>query len=288
MMRSDLLRLKFRESASVEVEASPLEWRGFRLEHVALDTDQAYDFASEGQQHYLAFHDMVLAEGELQITGLPNQNRSDLRGTLTFAPRGCSIAGWARPVARRNSYTALYFDLDELREDLQDIYAENDPAPFAYAADPGLQATMGKLAAMTASSRLDRLHAEALGLAAVLEVLKVPRLPIAGRLSARQLQIVRDFVEANLARPIGLDDLAATVGLSRSHFSRAFKASTGLGPHGFVTRRRIERAREMLKPATVPIDAIAMAVGFESGAVFRRAFKRVLGMSPQTYRTEIG
>lgn len=57
------------------------------------------------------------------------------------------------------------------------------------------------------------------------------------------------------------------------------------------TKRRIELARAMLEPATTPnsIELIAKDVGFESSAVFRRAFKRVLGMSPQTYRsTRVG
>lgn len=288
MARSDVLELAFRNAAEADVAGSALEWPGFRLERVTLESDAAYDFRSEGHQHYLALHDIVLTDGELHIAGLPNIVRGDLRDTLTFAPRGCSIVGWAQPVARRNSYTALYFDIDAVREDLQEIYARNDAAPFAYSTEPGLLATMRKLSAITGADQMDRLHAEALGLAAMLEVLKVPRIPPAGQLSAKQLQTIRDYIEENISGSIGLGDLAHCVRLSRFHFSRAFKASTGSNPHEFVNSRRIERAKSLLKAAPAEqIDAVARTVGFASGAVFRRSFKRVTGVSPQTYRSNI-
>lgn len=259
--------------------------RGFEIEHVKLDTDQPYGFRANGDRHYLALHDLVLSDGELEIDGLPKLNRTDLRDTLTYAPGGCTIDGWAKPAPRRNAYTALYFDPASIRADLGERYDRLEPAPFAYARNQSLAGTMQKLSLIAGSVDADDLYAEALCLSAALEIFGV-REPTEGSwLSQWQLRTIYDYVEANLGRNITLDDMADVARLSRSHFSRSFKAATGCGPHNFVRKRQIARACEMLqqRPA-LSIEAVAKATGFRSASVFRRAFQRALGRSPQEYR----
>ncbi|WP_157801233.1 AraC family transcriptional regulator [Sphingobium sp. LB126] len=220
------------------------------------------------------------------IDGLPRLHQTDLRDTLTFAPRGCTIHGWSKPTARKNSFTALYFDPLQLRDDLGDRYATHDLGPFAYARDPALAATMRKLRDVAITSIVDGLYAEILCLSAALEIFGVS-VQGEGKLSRRQLQAVYDFVEANLAERISLDDLAKLAGLSRSHFSRTFTATTGVGPHQFVRQRQLARARSLLaEQRDLPIDTIAKAVGFGSANVFRRAFQQAYGASPQVYRRD--
>jgi AraC family transcriptional regulator len=279
------LELQFATGTSEPVERQPLRWRGFEIEQVKLETDQPYGFHASGGRHYLALHDLVLSDGELRIDGLPKISQTDLRDTLTYAPGGCVIDGWAKPTSRRNAYTALYFDPASISADLGERFDRLEPAPFAYAKNPALAGTMKKLATIAGSPEVDDLYAEALCLSAALEIFGVRQKTAGTWLSQWQLRTIYDFVEANLDRNITLDEMADLSRLSRSHFSRSFKAATGIGPHGFVRQRQIKRACELLqqKPA-VPIETVARAVGFRSASVFRRAFQAVLGISPQEYR----
>jgi len=267
------------------VSRLPRDWHGFSAEHVSLETDAPYSFKSLGKSHYLALHDMSLRDGELKIEGLPTYHVRDLRDTITFVPRGCAIEGWAHPEVRANSFVAMYFDPEAIRDDLGARYARDDPAPFAYARDPKLASTLDKLGALVCEPEVDDLHAESLCLLASLEVFGVLADP-QGKLSDRQLSSVTDYVEAHLHEGIGLDDLASVAGLSRFHFSRVFKATTGQNPHAFVQQRRIARAQQLLSIGDLPIDGVALAVGYRGATQFRRVFRDVTGLSPQQYRQQ--
>jgi AraC family transcriptional regulator len=277
------LELSFGATVPVPVARAKRSWGGFSAEHVRLEGDSPYDFKSEGQSHYLALHDIALRDGELRIDGLPVLRTRDLRDTLTFVPRGCAIEGWAHPELRANSFTAMYFHPELVREELGSRYASEQPRPFAYARNAPLQGTLTKLGTILAEPDADPLHAESLCLLASLEVFGVLA-DRQGRLSDRQVGAVTDFVEAHLGQPIGLDDLARVTGLSRFHFSRSFKAATGESPHAFVQRRRIERAEKLLQAADMSIEAVALAVGYSGAPQFRRVFREVTGISPLKYR----
>lgn len=110
----------------------------------------------------------------------------------------------------------------------------------------------------------------------------VPRLP--GRLDRRTVDRVAEFVDAELSGVLTLDRLAAVAGLSPFHFARAFKATTGLAPHQFVTFRRIHRATTLLVESTDPVDQVAHAVGMPNVSHFRRVFRSHLGLTPGRLR----
>jgi AraC family transcriptional regulator len=280
----DTLQLDFADQGRAPALRQPLMQHGFRLEIVDLATNDPYAFRAHSDWHYLAYHDLTLVDGELLIDGLPRLAETELRETLTFAPAGCSISGWSKPAERKNSFVALYFDPARLRPELGERYALLDPGPFAYARDQALSGTMAKLRSVASAPDLDPLYTETLCLAAALEVFGVTPAG-SGRLSDRQLKAVHDFVEANLGRKIGLDDLATLAGFSRSHFSRSFKETTGVGPHQFVRRRQMARACELLDSASRPsVAEVAQRVGFMSANVFRRAFQKSFGIPPQAYR----
>lgn len=89
-----------------------------------------------------------------------------------------------------------------------------------------------------------------------------------------------DFVEANLESNLALRDLARSAGLSPMHFAAQFRAATGLKPHEYVLRRRIEAAKTMLSQhGSRPID-VAISTGFRSQAHFTMVFKRLTGTTP--------
>lgn len=261
------------------------DWSGFSAEYVELTSEAPYDFKNRGDTHYLALHDIALRDGELRVDGLPPCHTRDLRETITFTPKGCAVEGWSHPELRPNSFVALYFDPEIVREDLGARYARSAPGPFVYARDSQLRDTLKKLEAVVRAPDIDDLRAESVCLLASLEIFGVLSDP-QGRLSDRQVAAVTNFVEGHLQDPIGLADLAAVAGLSRFHFSRAFKATTGDNPHGFVQKRRIARAAQMLHSTEMPIEAIATAVGYRGAPQFRRAFRDVNGVPPLTYRIQ--
>jgi AraC-like DNA-binding protein len=97
-----------------------------------------------------------------------------------------------------------------------------------------------------------------------------------------------DYVEANLAESVSLADIASATGLSRMHFAAQFKAATGLRPHEYLLRRRIERAQEMLVRGARPLVEIALSVGFQSQSHFTTVFKHVVGKPPRAWRQSHG
>ena len=110
------------------------------------------------------------------------------------------------------------------------------------------------------------------------------RAHLRGGLSPAALRRVQVFVEANLARPIHLRDLASRAGLSPYHFSRAFKASAGMTPRAFVEHRRIEQVKRLLSESPRSLAGIAIDAGLGTQSRLTTTFKRHTGFTPGAYR----
>ena len=109
-----------------------------------------------------------------------------------------------------------------------------------------------------------------------------------GGLSPAALRRVQLFVEANLSRPVHLQDLAARAGLSPYHFARAFKTSAGTTPRTFVEDRRIEHAKRLLRETMQPVAEVAVASGFGTQSRLTTVFRRRTGFTPATFRRGSG
>jgi transcriptional regulator GlxA family with amidase domain len=108
---------------------------------------------------------------------------------------------------------------------------------------------------------------------------------IAGRLTHRQLQRVRDFMEAHLADRITLEDLGALVGLDRFRLLRQFKSAVGMTPHAWLMRLRLETAMTLMHQRTdISMTEVAHAVGFFDQSHFTRAFRRAYGTTPARFQ----
>jgi AraC family transcriptional regulator len=108
--------------------------------------------------------------------------------------------------------------------------------------------------------------------------------PIITGLSRWQERIAKELIEAHIEGNISVQDLAATCGLSTSRFAHAFRSSTGMPPHRWLMRRRIERAKSMLGNRNEPLANIALACGFADQAHFNRAFRNATGATPRRWR----
>ena len=114
--------------------------------------------------------------------------------------------------------------------------------------------------------------------------MRAPKLPASGGLSPWQLRLARDTLERDLGQEVCLQSLAKACGLSVSHFSRAFRRSTGLAPHRWLMRRRVEVAKEMLLEGAMPLAEIALACCFFDQSHFIRVFSSLAGVTPGRWR----
>jgi AraC family transcriptional regulator len=111
-----------------------------------------------------------------------------------------------------------------------------------------------------------------------------PVAPAVGVLDRRTVDRVTEYVDADLTATITLDSMAGVAALSPFHFARAFKATTGLAPHRFVTTRRLEAAKAALLTSDASVVGVAHAVGYSNVSHFRRVFRREFGVAPGELR----
>lgn len=127
------------------------------------------------------------------------------------------------------------------------------------------------------------------GLQSETRVVNSPRSDPHGRqiraLQKWRLKRVMDYVDEHLSSRLTLLDLAEVAGLSRMHFASQFRAATGLRPHEFLLKRRIQRSEELLRDSGMTIAEIAVNVGFQTQAHFTTVFKRFVGFTPRQWRT---
>jgi len=107
-----------------------------------------------------------------------------------------------------------------------------------------------------------------------------------GGLSAIQLKDAMSYLEAKMPARVDLSTLAKLAGLSLSHYSRAFKASTGLAPYQWQLRARVERAQELLVNTNWCLQDIADATGFADAVHFGRTFRKIIGATPAAWRMD--
>lgn len=108
--------------------------------------------------------------------------------------------------------------------------------------------------------------------------------PTKAAISAYKLRTILSFIEDNLGRDIGLQEIAETAELSVSHFKSLFRKSVGVPPHQYLIRRRVERAAQQLRGGKTPIGQIALENGFCHQSHLAMHTRRVLGVTPQELR----
>jgi AraC family transcriptional regulator len=287
------LQLEFREEVESAEIHTTFESAGLSVQYSRLMLPAEYEFRWDGGTHYLAHHDLVLLDGEMEVVGESKVPGGDIRDLMTFVPAGQAIAGWAKPANRLNAFTVVCFDPDAMEEELQREFNGFEARPQIYFREEDLGTTMRKLGRLMAdqSAPVSRIYAETLGLAAALEMYRMSTVAQApdtdngaGKLGNAQCRLVQGYIEDNLASDIGLDQLASVCGLTRFHFSRAFKASFGVPPYQYVNQRRIEKAKKILATTGLPVSNVAEACGFNSVSQFGRAFRGFVGQTPLAFR----
>jgi AraC family transcriptional regulator len=108
--------------------------------------------------------------------------------------------------------------------------------------------------------------------------------PIVGGLSPTVLRRAIERLRSDSDADVSLAALASDAGLSRFHFCRAFKESTGLSPHAWLRQYRLEQAMTMLRDTDASIVTVAAELGYASQTAFAAAFRRLTGETPSDWR----
>jgi len=98
------------------------------------------------------------------------------------------------------------------------------------------------------------------------------------------LRDAKDLMDRSYAEPLDLDAIATAAGYSRFHFVRAFRDAYGRTPRDYLSARRLERARELLRNANLTVTEVCFLVGFSSLGSFSALFKKEMQVTPSEYR----
>lgn len=206
---------------------------------------------------------------------------------ISFVPAGMDL--WVDVVGVHSMrHLDLHFDaeiiLQRLGEDLDPKQLQDPNLLFN---DPRILALGQLVAAECANPQpLHDLYGDGLALALIIDAMKLGRAEARQKsaLASWQLRRALDFIESNCLRSIRLEELASLTGLSQSHFSRAFKASTGTAPHQWQMKMRIKRAQQLLLSRSTSLSEVAAETGFADQAHFTRTFRQVTGTTPSYWR----
>jgi len=95
---------------------------------------------------------------------------------------------------------------------------------------------------------------------------------------------IREYIEQSLNLDLSIQALAGVAGISPHYFANLFRQSTGFTPHQYVSRRRVERAQELLADPDLPLAEVAYRCGFTSQSQFTTLFRRFAGITPGRFR----
>lgn len=195
--------------------------------------------------------------------------------------KGCGAVGVA--IAPTAFAQTIHEVVDPDKIELLPQFATSDPLIY--------QIGVALKAALTKQSDSSQLYAETLVNSLILHLLENYsttrtnlREIVTGKLPQHKLQLIIDYIDAYLDRDLSLQELSSLVQMSPQYFSQLFKQTTGTTPHQYVIRRRIERAKCLLQQSKLSIAEIATTVGFADQSHLHRYFKRLVSVTPKTFR----
>lgn len=280
------------------VEPLAAQWRSFGWSAGVFDTARrSYTENVEGvirtPQHLV----MVTLKGgaeQLEVSSECGHRYGgpDRAGAVSFVPAHCQRSLALRGVSSEWGSIAL-------NPALVDAVAEADVrsnerlsmSAFTNVEDPfvlGLVSEFARLSALDGA--LDETYCDVMSRALAHHLLgrygqsRLALRAVTWKIAPWRLRRVVDYIDARLAEPIRIADLAELASLSPGYFHRAFRQSTGQTPLEFINQRRVQRAIQYLHRDDASLAAIALQVGFVSPSHFARTFRQITGLNPSAYR----
>lgn len=210
------------------------------------------------------------------------------RQAISYIPAEMELWAEARDIEFIR-HLDLHFNIEQLSHRLkEDLDARPLSTPRLMFSDPRILALAQLIAAECANPHpLNELYGDGLSVALFIDLMQIAAPPASrkrGQLADWQLRRAVRHIEEHCLRNIRLEELANLAGMSQSHFSHAFKASTGMAPHHWQMKARIERAKTMMLTAEMPLTGIAAETGFSDQAHFTRVFRKTVGTTPSNWK----
>lgn len=209
------------------------------------------------------------------------------RPTMCYIPAGVELWTQLKGVDRIR-HLDLHFNRDvlsrRLMEELDPERIDNLRMAFS---DRRFLAIADLIAQECANPQpLHDLYGDGLALALFIDIMRLSKAHGRKRsqLATWQLRRATDYIEENCLRSVRLEELATLTGLSQSHFSHAFKASTGVSPHQWQTNARIDHAKALILKNEAPLTGVAAESGFSDQAHFTRVFRKTVGTTPANWK----
>ncbi|OZI59850.1 hypothetical protein CAL28_10175 [Bordetella genomosp. 11] len=180
-------------------------------------------------------------------------------------------------------------------ERLRELAAQSGAARDFFLRNPAgkvdrtMQSLVNAIApALERRSDLDRLYIDHIASAMMIHIISTYGGPLrrgsyVPTLGARRERRIVEYMRHHVATDISVEDIAAECGISAGHFTKAFFQSTGLTPHQWILRARVDLAKDMLRQ-DIDIASIANSCGFSDQSHFSRVFKKLTGVSPARWR----
>ncbi len=250
--------------------------------------------AYESPEHYAAHYVLVIRLkcylGLERWLGECHRSENSMPGDVAVIP---AYTKHRAVTTEKSEFIALTLDskqvanvaYESVNPDLVEIIPHfSKPDPLIY------QIGLALKAALESQGLDSRLYADSMATALSAHLLQHYSAPkhtlkvYRGGLPKHKLQRVTEYIIDHLADDLLLETMAQEVGMSRYHFARLFKLSTGLSPYQYVIQCRIERAKMLLLQSKLKISEVASQVGFADQSQFTRHFKRLLGVTPKEIR----
>jgi AraC family transcriptional regulator len=210
--------------------------------------------------------------------------RQSLPGLVTFVPRNVRAEVSLRGVGEG---TVVYFDDQRTLPAWLLRFTDREPVTFANEVIAAItRRLMGEIESRSPAEPYLKTLANAL-LAELQHELDRPRVSASIPSSRGGLRIAHTAIEhmlANLGEPLAVRDMAQACGVGVTSFASRFRQATGVTPHRYLRRVRIERSCELLRTTGLSIREVAEAVGFRGQAHFCAAFVSERGLTPSAYR----
>lgn len=245
-----------------EVRDTAYDWHGLRRGNAEFALLQ-YTLAGEGMLAYEGRETRV-GPGHAMLLHFPHDNRY-------WLPRG-------------GHWTFFYVCLNgrEVLRHWRALVASAGPLVALGDGSPGLRSAAGACCAVLQRNVPSAFAASSLAYAMTMALLDDCWPPGPIREAPSFVERVVRFCRSSLARPIGVDDMAAAAGLSRYHFSRRFQEARGVSPARFLAEVRMQEAVRLIQ-TNLPVKDVARRCGFRDPNYFCKVFRRTFGVSPGAF-----
>ncbi|MDP2696558.1 AraC family transcriptional regulator [Thalassospira sp.] len=230
--------------------------------------------------------------GEFQVSHSADHDQSqdsNPNGNLFYVPAGMPLSSHTSDACEL-THLDIHLDVRRIVEHCAyDIDRQALETPRICFTDPRLM-TLARLIADECRNpdNTNALYGESL-ITAMIAALLGPQpetTPSRGQLAPYQLRKSVDYITQNCARTIRLDELAQLTGLSQTYFCSAFRASTGMPPHKWQMKARIDTVKAQLANSDMPLASVAIHAGFADQAHLTRVFRQIVGTTPGAWRRE--